>query len=433
MKTMDMIVRSMTAACLMYFFTMTAGAQQILSMKDCLQKVRSSAAESEQIDLELQSADLRKKVLSRNYWPQTSLSGKATWQSEVTSLPIELPNFDIPTVSQDQYAMNLDFNQLIYDGGMTKALFEIRDLESELKIDQLEVGLVSTDKHAIDLFFQISLQKQLLVNANLLLDQLDQSLSRSEKLLSGGIIDKKDALAIKVKVIETSQKAKEASYYLLTAKESLAKLMNIEGTDFDISDSSISTPTDNQQFVKRPELKSLEAKERLILAQNHLNEAKVKPSMAAFVNTGYGRPGLNFLANKFDFYTMAGVRLSVPLDHLYTRKKEMENQINTLAAEDTRLTRENVALNFSIAEKRLLGELEKLEAWLMEDDQIIDMRQQILTVSKSKWEGGVITTTEYLAEVTELALAEERRATHSILLEYQNNLLANLYGISIPN
>ena len=54
----------------------------------------------------------------------------------------------------------------------------------------------------------------------------------------------------------------------------------------------------------------------------------------------------------------------------------------------------------------------------------------MLTVSKSKWEGGVITTTEYLAEVTELALAEERRATHNTLLEYQNHLLANLYGIS---
>jgi outer membrane protein TolC len=293
--------------------------------------------------------------------------------------------------------------------------------------------MVSTDKQAIDLFFQISLQKQLLANFNLLLDQLNQSLSRAEKLLNGGVIDKKDVLAIQVKIIETSQKAKEASYYLLIAKESLAKLMDIEVTDFDISDSSILIQTDRQHFVMRPEIKSLNTKEKLLLAQNHLNEAQIKPSLGAFVSSGYGRPGLNFLANQFDFYTMAGVKLSIPLDHLYTRKKEMENEINTLAVEDTRLTRENVLLNFSIAEERFLGEMEKLRAWLIEDDRIIDMRREILTVSKSKWEGGVITTSEYLAEVTELALAEERRATHSTLIEYQNHLLVNLYGISIPN
>ena len=155
----------MIAVCLIYLLTINGGAQEMLSMKDCLQKVRISAAENKQIGLEIQSADLRKRVLTRNYWPQATLNGKATWQSEVTTLPIELPNLDIPTVPKDQYAVNLDINQLIYDGGLTKVLHEIRDLESEFKINQLESGLVSTDKQAIDLFFQISLQKQLLVNA----------------------------------------------------------------------------------------------------------------------------------------------------------------------------------------------------------------------------------------------------------------------------
>ena len=131
-------------------------------------------------------------------------------------------------------------------------------------------------------------------------------------------------LAIKVKIIETSQKAKEASYYLLTAKESLAKLMDIEGTDFDISESI----NGNSRLIinnlsMRPEIKSLEAQERLILAQNHLNEAKIKPNLAAFVNSGYGRPGLNFLANKFDFYAMAGVRAFGPtwIIFIHVRKK----------------------------------------------------------------------------------------------------------------
>jgi outer membrane protein TolC len=329
--------------------------------------------------------------------------------------------------------VSLDINQLIYDGGLTKAFYEISDLESAFKISQLEASLIRTDKQAIDLFFQISLQKQLIDNANLLLDQLAQSQAHAEKLLKGGVIDKKDVFAIRVKIIETTQKEKEANFHLRIAKESLAQLMSIEGSDFDISDASLPTPVNADHFAKRPELKSLAVKERLILAQNHLNETKVKPNISAFLNNGYGRPGLNFLANEFDFYTTAGIRFSVPLDHLYTRNNEIENQINKVATEDTRLSRENVLRTFSIDESRLLGELEKLKTWLMEDDQIIEMRQQMLQISHSKWEGGEITTTEYLMEVTELALAEERRATHNILLEYQHILLVNLYGINFPH
>ena len=44
----------------------------------------------------------------KGYLPQFSLSGKATYQSDITRLPVEIPNLDIKTASKDQYQVMLE-------------------------------------------------------------------------------------------------------------------------------------------------------------------------------------------------------------------------------------------------------------------------------------------------------------------------------------
>jgi outer membrane protein TolC len=404
-------------------------AQPELTLDDCLKKVRIATAENQQINLTTQAVDLQRKILSRNFWPQVNLGGKATWQSEVTRVPIDIPNFDIPTVPRDQYSAALDINQLIYDGGTTRALNEVQMAESDLRINQLEAGLLSADQRAIDLYFQILLQENLKQNATLLSGQLEQTLIQAEKLLNAGVIDKKDVLAIQVKSVETSQKIMAADYYIRMAKQSLGDLMNEPDTSFQVLADPWQPQEIQRGFSMRPEVQSMEVKNRLLVARNQLNDARVKPTLATFINAGYGRPGLNFLSDQFDFFALAGIKINVPVDHLFTRKKNYQNQVNTLEMEQTRLMKEDLLRNFKLVENYHLDEIGKLKAWLIEDDQILDLRTQMLEVSRSQWEGGIITTTEYLGEVTELSLAGERKKTHQIMLIREEARLLNLYGV----
>ena len=46
--------------------------------------------------------------------------------------------------------------------------------------------------------------------------------------------------------------------------------------------------------------------------------AGLMPRIGAFVQGGYGRPGLNMLEDSFEPYYVAGVRLSWNLGKLYT-------------------------------------------------------------------------------------------------------------------
>lgn len=406
-----------------------SSAQSALTLSDCLNQVKAASASTRQITLVNESADLKQKIVSRNFWPQLTLGGKATWQSDVTSLPIEIPNFNVPAVPQDQYSATLDFSQIIYDGGATKAMHDISAAETELKVNQLESTTLNAEKQSIGLFFQIALQEQLKTNAGLLHKQLEASLEQAEKLFRGGVVDKRDVASIQIKLLEISQKIKEANYYISTAKKSLANLMQISDTTFTISftqDQQVST----HSFDTRPELKALQARSHLLMAQNDLNDARVRPTLATFINTGYGRPGLNFLANTFDWYALGGIKLTVPIDHLYTRKKDMQNQINRVEMQSTGLAQDDLLQNLQRVEIGILDELRKLSEWVEEDQQILELRKNIQEISEAKWKSGVITTIEYLAEITEMGLAEERLATHQTLMAKNKALLMNLYAMN---
>jgi outer membrane protein TolC len=58
--------------------------------------------------------------LSKGFLPQISLSGQASYQSEVTEIKVPIPGVTIDPPSKDQYKILADVNQLLYDGGVIK-------------------------------------------------------------------------------------------------------------------------------------------------------------------------------------------------------------------------------------------------------------------------------------------------------------------------
>ncbi|MCB0469375.1 MAG: TolC family protein, partial [Flavobacteriaceae bacterium] len=56
--------------------------------------------------------------------PQLNLEAQATYQSDVTEVP--LPNSPIEPLNKDQYRATLSINQLIYNGGLTDASLKMK-------------------------------------------------------------------------------------------------------------------------------------------------------------------------------------------------------------------------------------------------------------------------------------------------------------------
>ena len=85
--------------------------------------------------------NIQLKMLLKAILPQFSINGQATYQSDVTDIPIKIPNTTIPTLSKDQYKIYTEVDQTISDGGIIK--MQKQSIEANAAIDdqKLEVEL----------------------------------------------------------------------------------------------------------------------------------------------------------------------------------------------------------------------------------------------------------------------------------------------------
>jgi hypothetical protein len=70
--------------------------------------------------------------------PQINIVGQATYQNEVTELPIKLPNISVDPLSKDQYKVYADISQTIYDGGNIKNQKKLPKLNLKFNLNKLK-------------------------------------------------------------------------------------------------------------------------------------------------------------------------------------------------------------------------------------------------------------------------------------------------------
>ena len=74
-----------------------------VSLDSCYQWARQNYPNLKQAGIFKEITALQQENIKTNYYPQVTLNGQATYQSDVTHIGISLPNISIPTVSKDQY------------------------------------------------------------------------------------------------------------------------------------------------------------------------------------------------------------------------------------------------------------------------------------------------------------------------------------------
>ena len=166
--------------------------------------------------------------------------------------------------------------------------------------------------------------------------------------------------------------------------------------------------------IQRPELILYSTQEKLLGGQYKLIDSRNKPKASLFWQGGYGRPGLNFLSNSFDFYYTTGVRLNWNFGGLYTQKKE--KKVVGLNQKIVEIQKETFLLNTNTDLKRQQSEVDKLQKLVATDKDIIDLRIKVKDAAKAQLENGVITANDYLREVNAEDQARQNLITHQIQL-----------------
>ncbi len=367
-----------------------------------------------QKDIIKQTESITIENLSKGFLPQITLSGQATYQSDVTRVPVTLPGFNIETAPKDQYKVLADVNQLIYDGGVTKEQKNLQTLNAAVETQRVEVELYKVKERINQLFLGILYLDEQWKQTALVKEDIRTGIKRVEAQVQNGVSFRSNLNMLRAELLKADQRSVDIQS---TRKGYVDALSVFLGQSLDgqvVLEKPFSVNPASEVEISRPEIKLYSDMSKQIAGQSRLITAKNLPKASLFVQSGYGRPGLNQLENGFSFYYTGGLRLSWSLGGLYTRKKE--KQLVELNGKINEIQKETFVLNTNSQLKQQKAEIEKLEKLIVSDQEIIQLRSEVTAAARAQLENGVITANDYLKEVNAEDQARQSLITHEVQL-----------------
>ena len=402
-------------------FVSVGHTQSKLTLDECYRQAETHSPQAGQTRLIQEATELQLKLLNRNFMPQSRLNGQATWQSDVTSVPIKLPNFEISPPPKDQYKLTLDVTQSIWDGGTIqkqKAVAVANQLADQQKVT---VDLYQLREQVSSLYFGALFAERQLKNFDILDKELRAKLAKTKASVQNGIAIRSNILALEARILEVEQLVLETQTRRTASLEALSLLT---GANIDANTSlQLPTAATNSVDINRPELKWFDAQKQTLSVSERLVKAKNLPKLSAFATGGYGRPGLNFLSTEFKTYFIGGVQLQIPLSHLYTNSQAIEVQQLRVNQQRIEKQKENFLLATQVRMASQRQEVSRLQALVESDRKLIDIRSTMRKAAESQLENGIITASDYLTELDNEDSARQNLILHEVqLLQAQNNL-----------
>lgn len=405
---------------LVLFFAQRAVAQdmQRLTLSQAYDLARQNYPLIKQKDLVKQTAGLSIENLGKGYLPQLTISGQATYQSEVTE--VKVPGLNIESLSKDQYKLVAEASQLLYDGGAIRQQKNIQQLNAAVEDQRIEVELYNVRDRINQLYLGILYLDAQLQQAALVKEDLQTGIKKTAAQVQNGLILKSNLTVLQAELLQTEQRTIELKASRKGMVGTLGLFLNRLLNENIVLEPAVVTNYSANSNIQRPELQLYASQSKFILQQNRLITARNLPKASAFVQGGYGRPGLNMLSNNFDFFYMGGLRLNWSLGGLYTARKE--KQLNEISRQQVDIQQETFLLNTNTQLKQQQADIDKFQQLISSDNQIIDLRSQVKEAAKAQLDNAVITANDYLREVNAEDQARQALIMHRLqLLQAQVN------------
>lgn len=388
--------------------------EQSITLGKCLVQAEQQFPLLKQKGLYGSIADHNIKNIQTNFLPQANVNGQATWQSEVTKIPIKIPNMNIPESNKDQYKLTLDVNQLIFDAGATKRQEELEKINLALNQKGVDVELYHLRDRVSQIYYGILLLKENHDQLKVTQKDISERLERMDASIRNGIALRSGSAILRAEILKIGQALIEIHFNSDALIQSLMELTGLkldESTKLEMPDLSTDT---GQIAVVRPDLKLLDLQQERLSGLDKLTATKLKPKLMGFGTLGYGRPGLNMLSNTFGSYGIVGAKLSWNVwnwDQTKTERQVLNVQKSIIETQ-----KENFNQNLRVAVNSNLSEINKYKSLIETDNQIIQLRMEITKTSSSQLDNGVITPTDYLSDVNAELQARLNQKTHQVKL-----------------
>ncbi|MDA3953541.1 MAG: TolC family protein [Bacteroidales bacterium] len=398
------------------FITNVAFAQQkqVVRLQDCYESMLVNYPLASQSDIYQQSSELSIKNLKTNWLPNAELKAQATYQSDVLELNLDLPiSFDLPTMPKDQYKATVDINQLIYDWGRIKSAKQLESINLKTNIQTSHVELNKIKEQINKFYFAILILERNEELLGVMLNDLGIKQKSVQSGVKNGVLLSSELSALKAEILKVNQSVNEIKNQRLATIDVLSEITGISLTyesEFEIPEYEI----DNSESLKRPESVLFNYQKEKLDATTKLVSKQNKPTVFAFTQLGYGKPGLNMLNDQFDSYYYVGVGLNWKFWDWSKTSREKKIVLLNKDLVSTQESTFNKQIN--IALKNESAKIKIYEDAVESDKEIIKLREEVTESARSKLDNGVITSTDYITELSKETQAKINYETHKIQL-----------------
>ncbi len=390
-------------------------AQDSISLFECHSMALENAPRLSDRELIEQIGELRNDQASSNWYPSLDFNGKVSYQSDVVTIALSDPSIPVafPEVPHDQYGLNLDLRQNLYDGGKTKHLKELEEARTAADLQQVEVDLYGLKSRVNQYYFTILVLQENRLNLDIHMENLKARKESMRTAIEHGILLEAEMSVVEVEILKIRQRILEVD----SGKKALMDALNILCGSNLAQDTRLQVPqleAVSADQLNRPEYILFDLKDASLEAGKELTGRKRMPVLYAFGQAGYGKPGYNMMSGEWDTYYMVGAGFKWNIWDWNTTGQEkqviqkqqmmLQNQRETFTKE---ISSKLVQAEAEIARYRQTMELEQ---------QVLDLQQEISKHAASKLSNGTITATDYITELNKESLARNKLATHRILL-----------------
>ena len=391
------------------------------TLEECQQAAEKNYPLIQQYGLIEKTTQLTVSNIQKGWLPQVSASAQATYQSDVVSWPSEMKammngmGIDMKGLTKDQYRVNIDVQQTIYDGGAIGSQKRIAREQGKVQAAQNEVNIYNVRKRVNELYFGLLLiDEQIKLNNDLQM-LLAGNESKLESMTKRGTAAESDLQNVKAERLNAVQKGTE----LASQKQMLQRMLS---TFCGIEINNIQKPqvkVDGRSLTavnQRPELKALDAQIGMLNAQEKALSAALMPKVGVFAQGYYGYPGLNMfedmMCHKWSLNGIIGARVTWNIGALYSRKNDKAKL--QLQRDMTENSREVFLFNNNLEQIQQNENIERYQKLMANDGEIISLRQAVRKAAESKLAHGIIDVNDLVREINQENAACVQQSVHEI-------------------
>lgn len=383
--------------------------------------------------LEAQSA-LRSRNLSAEQLPALTAEGQAQHQSDVTTLGVTLPGGVRPaTPPHDTYDARLVAQQRLYDPtlGPRRSLERAQLAEQQSRV---RVALHVTRAQVNDAYFAALRAQTQVDELRLAIDDLEAQLRLAVARVREGSGLPSEEYALRAEILRRRQALAELESGRRVAMTVLADLTGTpldSGAVLELPDlaGDVGRVRAMSTVQARPEFEQFARARDALALQERARGAQERPRLSAFGRAGYGKPGLNMLGNAFDTYWVAGLLVQWSPWTWGTGRRDQEVlalQRQIVATEETAFTD-----RLRRAAAQDLAAIDRLEATLTMDEEIIALRERIAAETRLRFAEEAVTSAEYVDRQSDVVAARLARAAHRVELAHARARYLTTMGIEV--